>query len=246
MERAGEGVNGSFLIVQLNCQGARQVMHDLGSLVYEDGVDVLLLQEPWRYEERVCGLPGSMRVFESVSGKAAVVIVNEDWDVMLVSRSGLEGRCQWSFSREKAPHLAATLQELAAEHGYGEYVEKTIDEKVDVLNEWVTSACDEHLEKKRRLKGRLKWWTRELETKKREVQGSDRKPLLSDGQTLITKTPAQTRNEITPTDSRSPLPLTTSSRPVSEVTAATSDPRSLIIVPQRSPSNHHYLTRLFS
>ncbi|CAB0039270.1 unnamed protein product [Trichogramma brassicae] len=53
-------------------------------------------------------------------------------------------------------------------------------------------------------------------------------------------------NEITPTDSRSPLPLTTSSRPVSEVTTATSDPRSLIIVPQRSPSNHHYLTRLFS
>ncbi|CAB0033464.1 unnamed protein product [Trichogramma brassicae] len=47
---------------------------------------------------------------------------------------------------------------------------KTIDEKVDVLNEWVTSACDEHLEKKRRLKGRLKWWTRELETKKREVR----------------------------------------------------------------------------
>uniref|UniRef100_A0ABD2W5Y3 Endonuclease/exonuclease/phosphatase domain-containing protein n=1 Tax=Trichogramma kaykai TaxID=54128 RepID=A0ABD2W5Y3_9HYME len=83
MERVGEGMNGSFLIVQLNCQGASQVMHDLGGLVYEDGVDVLLLQEPWRYEERVCGLPGNMRVFESVNGKAAVVIVNQEWDVML-------------------------------------------------------------------------------------------------------------------------------------------------------------------
>ncbi|CAB0032071.1 unnamed protein product, partial [Trichogramma brassicae] len=53
-------------------------------------------------------------------------------------------------------------------------------------------------------------------------------------------------NEITPADSRSHQPITTSSRPGSEVTAATSDPRFLIIVPQRNPPNHHILTRLFS
>ncbi|CAB0039322.1 unnamed protein product, partial [Trichogramma brassicae] len=53
-------------------------------------------------------------------------------------------------------------------------------------------------------------------------------------------------NEITPADSRSPPPVTTSPRPVSEVTATTSDPRFLIVVPQCSPPNHRYLTRLFS
>uniref|UniRef100_A0ABD2WS33 Endonuclease/exonuclease/phosphatase domain-containing protein n=1 Tax=Trichogramma kaykai TaxID=54128 RepID=A0ABD2WS33_9HYME len=69
-------------------------MHDLGDLAYRDRVDVLLLQEPWYYQDRTCGLPGRLRPFVSIGGKAAVVVIGEDIEAVLVCKSEW-GVCVW-------------------------------------------------------------------------------------------------------------------------------------------------------
>lgn len=63
-------------IVQLNCQNAYSVMCDLGNVMCEKKVDVLLLHEPYVSNDRVCGLPNGARVYMKAGGGKAAVVVN--------------------------------------------------------------------------------------------------------------------------------------------------------------------------
>ncbi|CAB0041978.1 unnamed protein product [Trichogramma brassicae] len=71
---------------------AAGVMHDLGAMIVERGVDFALLQEPWTYGSDPVGLPSTMRRFRSLSEKAAVVVANDKIDCMIMDDSTSE-RC---------------------------------------------------------------------------------------------------------------------------------------------------------
>ncbi|CAB0035437.1 unnamed protein product [Trichogramma brassicae] len=86
-------------------------MHDLSSVIFEDGVDVLLLQEPWVNDDRVCGLPGAMRVYECEGGMAAVVVANGSMEAMLVSKSEW-GVCVWVRGEFGSMYVASVYMRL--------------------------------------------------------------------------------------------------------------------------------------
>lgn len=79
-------------ILQLNCQGSKAVMANLGVLMKEDNYSLALLQEPYTAFGRVCGLPAHMVVYPDSQVKAAVVI-NDSSLVGLVVKSDNRGVC---------------------------------------------------------------------------------------------------------------------------------------------------------
>ncbi|CAB0040883.1 unnamed protein product, partial [Trichogramma brassicae] len=79
----------------------------------------------------------------------------------------LSGR-DWRMCESKNALIAATLRELAEAKGYGEFFGLSVEEKVTCMDYWLRMACEEHLRKGRGKGGRLKWWTEELEKKKKE------------------------------------------------------------------------------
>uniref|UniRef100_A0ABD2W2A4 Endonuclease/exonuclease/phosphatase domain-containing protein n=1 Tax=Trichogramma kaykai TaxID=54128 RepID=A0ABD2W2A4_9HYME len=264
-------------------------MHDLSSVIFEDGVDVLLLQEPWVNDGRVCGLPGGMRVYECEGGMAAIVVANGSMEAMLpveaaldymngcldigregkviigidanacsgmwyskpsrrtrdneeraskieewmlangvrvlnqpsevysfcaqgmsdidvtvckgmdewrmewmvrddrgtsdhnpiyvdvvVEREGdsqgLRGGRHWKLCESKNAHMAASLRNLADSTGYGTFFGLGLNEKVEMIDDWMRKVCNEHLSGGRKRNDRLKWWTNELEELKRGVR----------------------------------------------------------------------------
>ncbi|XP_058796652.1 uncharacterized protein LOC131674152 [Phymastichus coffea] len=70
-------------ILQLNCQRSYAVMCDLGQYAVRMGIQILLLQEPYVWRDRVRGLPGGTVVYVSERGSTAVCVI----DVKLVSMS---------------------------------------------------------------------------------------------------------------------------------------------------------------
>ncbi|KAL7289483.1 hypothetical protein TKK_0016671 [Trichogramma kaykai] len=68
--------------LQLKCQRAKQVMYDVSKVVIDQKIDVALLQEPWVYGVEPAGLPGTFRRFRSNSGKAAIIVNNDQMDCM--------------------------------------------------------------------------------------------------------------------------------------------------------------------
>ncbi|KAL7294952.1 hypothetical protein TKK_0011663 [Trichogramma kaykai] len=86
-------------------------MHDLGNIAYQDRVDVLLLQEPWFYQDTICALPGPMRQFVSVGGRAAVIVVGEDIEAVLVCRSKW-GVCVWLDAGCGGVYVASVYMQL--------------------------------------------------------------------------------------------------------------------------------------
>ncbi|CAB0033469.1 unnamed protein product [Trichogramma brassicae] len=86
-------------------------MHDLGDLACRDRVDVLLLQEPWYYQDKICGLPGRLRPFVSVGGRAAVVVVGEEIEAVLVCKSEW-GVCVWLDAGRGGVYMASIYMQL--------------------------------------------------------------------------------------------------------------------------------------
>ena len=61
-------------ILQINCQGAKEVMCELGAHMREDGYRIAMVQEPYAPHGRVLGLPADMRTFIDRKGRAAIII----------------------------------------------------------------------------------------------------------------------------------------------------------------------------
>lgn len=98
-EMAGQStelVVGGLRILQLNCQRARHVMHDLGELMMRESMDVGLIQEPWNVEGRMSGIPAGMRRYESEGGKAGVIVRNDEIECVCLSEFiSVYGVCVW-------------------------------------------------------------------------------------------------------------------------------------------------------
>lgn len=82
-ESAGEARD-ILTLVQLNCQGSRDVMNELGESMRLLGSSVAMLQEPYHWGGSVRGLPPSMNVFMCISGGSAVVVDDMYLDCMPV------------------------------------------------------------------------------------------------------------------------------------------------------------------
>ena len=91
-----------FSILQLNCQGSKAVMCELGNSMLENGSMFALVQEPYAVHGRVCGVPANMTVFSDLRANAAI-IVNGGGKVhcMIVSATdfGVCVSCEGEFGR---------------------------------------------------------------------------------------------------------------------------------------------------
>lgn len=65
-------------VIQLNCQNAYGVMCDLGNVMREKRVSVLLLQEPYISNGSVCGLPSGTRAYMKDGGGKVMIVVNDN------------------------------------------------------------------------------------------------------------------------------------------------------------------------
>ena len=71
-------------ILQVNCQKSLGAMCDLGDSLLRHGVQVCLLQEPCTFMNGVRGLPSTIRSFVSESCQAAICILDNEYECMLV------------------------------------------------------------------------------------------------------------------------------------------------------------------
>ncbi|KAJ4440558.1 hypothetical protein ANN_08703 [Periplaneta americana] len=78
----------SLKFFQENLQHSRAATSNIAQLIIESRVDISLLQEPYTVNNKIAGIPKSMRTYVCGEGRrrAAIIISNNNVDATLISQ----------------------------------------------------------------------------------------------------------------------------------------------------------------
>ena len=75
-------------ILQLNMQHSRAATQNVNEIAIRNGIDILLLQEPYNFNNKICGLSKHMQIFSKGEKKkrAAIIVTNKNYNVILLNQ----------------------------------------------------------------------------------------------------------------------------------------------------------------
>jgi hypothetical protein len=122
--------------LQINLQHSRVATNNLIKIIYEDGTDVLCIQEPYIIRNKIAGFPINHKIYASGDGRhrAAILVTNNQIDSLLLRQLSDEDTVVLQVVIDKAKNIIASMYF---------YVNRQIEDdlnKVEAIIHHVTGA----------------------------------------------------------------------------------------------------------
>jgi dihydroxyacetone kinase-like predicted kinase len=92
-------------------QHSRTATDNLRKKIYDEEPDIILIQEPYEYQNRITGIDKKYRLFSAGTSKhrASIIIINNNIDAMLITKISDEDTVVVEITHEKWKFLAASM-----------------------------------------------------------------------------------------------------------------------------------------
>ena len=114
--------------LQINLQHSRSATYNLMKITETEEPDLLLIQEPYEYQNKPVGIEKKNRIFTAGTGKhrAAIIVINSKMDAILIAKLSDEDTVVLEIIHGKQKFYAASM--------YFDY-EEQIENKFNKLDE---------------------------------------------------------------------------------------------------------------